>query len=397
MRDFDLILAGGGLAAGLIAMRMADVRPGVSVGIVEAGDTIGGDHIWSSFDTDVRGPQRMWTQELYAHRWDDGYDVRFPRFERTLRTPYASARSDLLDKAVRARLDQGALMLGKRVEALTPTMVRLEDGQVLKAGAVIDCRGQGRAKHLKLAWQKFVGLEIECDVPHGRTRPTVMDATVDQLGGYRFVYVLPFSETRLLVEDTYYTDGPELADDVVLQRVRDYVARMAVGPYREERAERGVLPIALDGDIDAHWAEDDMPKAGMAAALFNPITGYSFSDAVATADMLKSTPRLDAGPVFQALRDHSIARWKERAFYRLLNRMMFEAATPETRYRTLQHFYALDEGLVERFYASRSTKADMVRILSGEPPVPVGKALGVLARSIPKIRLRPRWRSRDEE
>ncbi|MEM8826698.1 MAG: lycopene beta-cyclase CrtY [Pseudomonadota bacterium] len=400
MRDFDLILAGGGLAAGLIAMRLADVRPGVSIVIVEAGESIGGDHIWSSFDTDIRPAQRHWTDELYAARWAEGYDVRFPRYARTLRTPYASARSELLDRAVRARLPQGAVITGRRIERVTPTMVRLEGGDVLSAAAVIDCRGRGRSKYLRLAWQKFVGVEIETDAPHGLTRPTIMDATVPQLDGFRFVYTLPLSATRLLVEDTYYADGADLGEEAVLARIMSYINDMKLGAYRSERVESGVLPIALDGDIEAFWDEEEggtaaeVPRAGMAAAMFNPITGYSFADAVETADVVKGLKRLDVGPLYEALRTRSIELWRARGFYRLLNRMMFEAATPERRYRTLEHTYGLREPLIERFYAGQSTAADKARILCGEPPVPVPKALGVLARSLPRIGWRPRWRAK---
>ncbi|MGI4878583.1 MAG: lycopene cyclase family protein, partial [Janthinobacterium lividum] len=46
--DFDLILAGGGLANGLIALRLAAQRPGLRVAIVEASAGIGGNHTWSS-------------------------------------------------------------------------------------------------------------------------------------------------------------------------------------------------------------------------------------------------------------------------------------------------------------------------------------------------------------
>lgn len=398
MAEFDLILAGGGLAAGLIAMRLADTRPSVRVAVVEAGETIGGDHIWSSFDSDMRGPQRHWTSELYERRWDGGYRVRFPKYERELSTGYASVRSEALDAAVRARLPQGCVMTGMAIDKVLPKMVRLADGQVLEAPGVIDCRGHRSSKHLKLAYQKFVGVELECAAPHGRTQPLVMDATVPQLDGYRFLYVLPLSDTRLLVEDTYYSDGPELHERAVEARALDYADGLGLGDYDAVRTETGVLPIALDGDIRALWDDNEageVPRAGMAAALFNPITGYSFPDAVATADFVKSQTRLDSGPLYKALREFSEARWKERAFYRLLNRMMFAAAAPAERYRTLQHFYTLDEALVERFYAGESTAADKVRILSGKPPVPVTKALGVLARSVPNISWRPRWRGKE--
>ena len=75
--DFDLVLAGGGLANGLIALRLAQTRPELRVAIVEAGPNIGGDHTWSSFGLDINEEQRRWTQPLFAHRWDC-YSVRFP-------------------------------------------------------------------------------------------------------------------------------------------------------------------------------------------------------------------------------------------------------------------------------------------------------------------------------
>ena len=37
-----------------------------------------------------------------------------------------------------------------------------------------------------------------------------MDATVPQRDGFRFVYTLPFAPDRVLIEDTYYSDGLDL-------------------------------------------------------------------------------------------------------------------------------------------------------------------------------------------
>jgi lycopene beta-cyclase len=58
--------------------------------------------------------------------------------------------------------------------------------------------------------------------------------------------------------------------------------------------------------------------------------------------------------------------------------MLFRAADPAERYRVLEHFYRLDPALIERFYAARSTMADKLRILSGRPPVPIGRALAAM-------------------
>jgi len=70
--------------------------------------------------------------------------------------------------------------------------------------------------------------------------------------------------------------------------------------------------------------------------------------------------------------------WHARGFYRILNRMLFRAAAPSQRYRILEHFYRLDPDLVARFYAGRSGLRDKLRILSGKPPVPIGRAWAAL-------------------
>jgi lycopene beta-cyclase len=55
--------------------------------------------------------------------------------------------------------------------------------------------------------------------------------------------------------------------------------------------------------------------------------------------------------------------------------MLFRAAEPQKRYRVLQHFYRLPDALIGRFYAGQLTTWDKVRVLTGRPPVPLGKAL----------------------
>jgi lycopene beta-cyclase len=376
---YDLILAGGGLANGLIALRLAALRPELRVAVVDSGDRLGGNHTWSSFDTDITPEQRAWTAPLYAQRWQ-GYDVCFPAHRRTLDAGYASATGERLDAAVRAVVPPDRLLLGQPIAALTPTSVTLADQTTLHAGAVIDGRGAVASRHLDLRWQKFLGQEVELAEPHGLTRPIVMDATVDQIDGYRFVYVLPFGPRELLIEDTYYSDGPALDDEALRRRIADYAAARGWGIARLIREERGVLPIALDGDIGAFWAEGEpgVPRVGMRAAMFHPTTGYSFPDAVALADKIASLKHFDADTIYAAVREHSEATWRRRGFYRMLNKMLFKAAEPAERYRVIERFYRLREGLVRRFYAGESRLADKARVLMGRPPVPFGRALRVV-------------------
>jgi lycopene beta-cyclase len=59
--------------------------------------------------------------------------------------------------------------------------------------------------------------------------------------------------------------------------------------------------------------------------------------------------------------------------------MLFWAAKPAERYRVLERFYELGEPLIGRFYSSSLTRTDKARVLLGWPPVPVHRALRVVA------------------
>lgn len=376
--EFDLVLVGGGLANGLIALRLAQTRPELKVAIVEAGPAIGGNHTWSSFEADLSPAQRQWTAPLVVHRWDR-YSVRFPKRARTLHTGYVSSTSDRLAQAVKKAVPADRIFLSTPAVSVSAHEVTLADQRRLTAKAVIDGRGQAPSPHMNLRWQKFTGLEVELAEDHGLDGPVIMDATVPQLDGYRFVYALPFGPRTLLVEDTYFSDGEDLAPDTVRQRALDYAAQQGWRVERIVREEVGILPMALSGDIDGLWRDTTpgVPIVGLRAGLFHPATGYSFPDAVRTADLVAALPRIDSDSVFAAIRQHSVRTWKSRGFYRYLNRLLFEAAEPGERYKVIERFYGLSGNLVRRFYAGQSTMADQLRTLVGKPPVPLGRAIGV--------------------
>ncbi|TPE63603.1 lycopene beta-cyclase CrtY [Sandaracinobacter neustonicus] len=374
--DVDVLLLGGGLSAGLIALALKRQRPDLRVALVEAGATFGGNHTWSSFGSDLSEEGRALVAPLIAHRWDE-YEVRFPGYRRRLANGYQSATSERLDAALREAVPEALRFMGVSAVDVTPDRVLLSDQRALTAGAVIDARGQRTSPHLDLGFQKFVGLEVEFEAPHGLTGPIIMDATIDQTDGYRFVYTLPFSPTTALIEDTYYADGPALDRDAVAARVRAYAEAQGWRIKRLIRDEDGVLPIAIGGDIAAHLAgyPAGVAPVGMAAALFHPVTGYSFPDAVRLALMVAALPDLSGAAIDAAVRAHAAELWNSRGFYRLLNKMLFRGAFPDERRQILERFYKLPDGLVSRFYAGHSSLADMARVLTGKPPIPIGRAI----------------------
>ena len=374
----DLILVGGGLASSLIALRLKGDRPGLRIIMLEREDHIGGQHTWCHFASDVSPAISEWLAPLIIKEWA-GYEVRFPRHGRALTTPYRAISSTRLHEVIAPLLGEDA-WLGVDVASVSPGEVTLADGRTLTAPAVIDARGPRRSSHLALGWQKFLGREVRLAAPHGLTRPIVMDATVPQLDGYRFLYVLPLTADTLLIEDTRYSDGPGLDHTQLSADIDAYAAGQGWNIAETLREEEGVLPIALAGDIDAFWAEAPagVPQAGLRAALFHPTTGYSLPDAARQAETIAALPHLTTAAIRAALEAQSKAEWKARGYYRLLNRMLFRAAKPDQRYRVLERFYRLPQPLVERFYAGLATFADKARILTGKPPVPIRAAMACL-------------------
>ncbi len=378
----DVAIVGGGLAGSLIALALAEKRPEVDVRIVEGGETLGGNHIWSFFQADVAKADRWLLDKLVCHAWP-GYDVMFPAHSRGFKQPYYSIESERLDVVVRAALPAERILTGRKVSACSATAVVLTDGDRIEATGVIDARGAGDTSMLEVGWQKFVGREIEVPGGHGLERPLVMDATVAQHDGYRFVYCLPFSPTRVFVEDTYYSDTPKLNVGALNKRIEVYAAARgwtSEGVNSVPREERGALPVTIAGDFDAYWRAGGakVAKAGARAGLFHPTTGYSLPDAVRLAVRLAKTKDLSGAALHDFTYQYAKAAWDGRGFYRMLDAMLFRAADPDQRYRILERFYRLRAGLIGRFYAGRSTTADKARTLMGKPPVPFWRAIGVV-------------------
>ena len=372
--DCDLAILGGGLSGSLIALAFAAKRPDVRIRLIESGAAIGGNHIWSFFDGDVAAQDRWLIDPLVTHRWEQGHEVRFPGHHRRLDTPYNSIASPRLDAHVRATLGD-VTMTGATVAAVTPTSVRLTDEREIDAGAVIDARGAADLSPLRCGWQKFVGHALRLDAPHGIDRPVIMDATVEQMDGYRFVYLLPWDERTIFIEDTYYSDTPDLDVAAIDARIAAYARDKGwIGTVIHR--EQGVLPVVHGGDFDLYWPKDDpVARAGVRAGLFQPMTGYSLPDAARFATWLVDQPLDQLATVTRA---HAAAHWRSGRYYRLLGKMLFGAAIPDQRWRIFARFYGLRAPLIQRFYAGRSTITDRVRILCGRPPVPIRDAMRTL-------------------
>lgn len=370
----DLLLAGGGLANCLVALRVAESHPDSRIVIVEAGPALGGNHTWSFHAGDLAPAQHAFLEPLVQHAWTR-QQVRFPRRQRELQAGYFSITSDALRQHMADRPGI-EIHVDTPVHALKPQSVETADGRKLGAAAVLDGRGPESADGMVLGFQKFLGREVITEQPHGVEYPVIMDATVSQADGYRFIYLLPFDATTLLIEDTRYSDGAEFSDAELTTAIDDYAASHGWVIEDAIRTERGVLPILMAGDFDRFWpASDPVARAGLRAGLFHPTTGYSLPQAMALADAVAANWPMDGTALAAFTRRFTEEFWARTRFFRLLNRMLFRAGRPDQRYRVLERFYGLSEDIITNFYAAKLTLVQKARILVGKPPVPISEAI----------------------
>jgi lycopene beta-cyclase len=211
--------------------------------------------------------------------------------------------------------------------------------------------------------QHFKGWIIETDTPSfDPDAVTFMDYRIDQGGDTRFVYVLPFSDRKALVEYTVFS--PELLPDEVYDReLSDYIGnRLNIREYKIEETEFGVIPMT---DLPVKNREGRTFHIGTAGGFVKGSSGYAFKRTQRkTVDFLN-------GWVSSGAPDASLLRskWRYRFYDSVLLRVLKNGLVPGSRFFTLL-FNKLPATLVFSFLDEDTTFAEDVRLLSAPPTLP---------------------------
>lgn len=371
----DVVLVGGGLANGLIALRLRAMRPNLRVILLERERRLAGEQTWRWFQTDISPGIAAWLRPLIVHRWS-GWDLRLPGFERYLDTPVFALTAERLRQAVTAAVGDD-VWLGVQVTEISPHQVTLADGRRIAAGTVIDGRGGRRTRSLAMAWRAFLAQEVMLRSPHGLPYPILIDTPETDDETCPAFSVMPLDTRRLRIEIAQYAGTP--TPDLALCRaaIAAHASRQGWQIDKVLREEDGALPIVLAGDIDAYWREarPEVAKVGLRAANFHPGTGHSLPDAARLADQIAALPRITSATVRACAEAHAKAYWRRRRYHRLLNRLLLRACPPEARVRVWDRFHCLSPGLIQRYLAARLTLMDKTRILLVGAPIPLQVAL----------------------
>ncbi len=361
--ECDIAILGGGCAGLSLATLLADAGPrGPRVAIVEPRRAYRNDRTWSGwhdrhrFGACVRARWTRWSLSSGQRRVVRANPA----------TPYETIPADrFYDAALQAisRAPRVCLYTATRAgavgEATDRAWVETDAGR-LTARLVVDTRPpEMQARHGLL--QSFAGMEIETD------RPCFDPSTVGLMefgpasdDGITFLYTLPFSETRALLELTRMAPDRGLAEDggALLAMLGN-----TFGAFHVVREESGCLPM--------HPALPARPvrrvlRLGTPAGALRASTGYGFgtiqAQALALSGLLLAD--MDAAIGWRAAPPPGWMRFMDRLFLRVLR------AHPEVGPKLLTTLF------------QRCPSTPLIRFLGGTAGLLDG---GLVALSMPKL------------
>jgi lycopene beta-cyclase len=385
--EYDYLIVGGGASGLSLAYHMAQEPrlAGQRVLLVEPDAAKADDRTWRYWAT---GETPFAAVE--AHRWER-LVVRSPGFEKVLQlAPYryrmvrAGDFYAFVNAALAARPQQFA-RLASSVVALNEApdgraVATLADGQQITARYIFDSRlpklARDPARHRYLE-QHFLGWEIETDEDvFDPATVQFMDFRVPQHEQTRFVYALPFTPRRALVEFTVFSEQvlPKAEYEAEL---RAYLAGHLGGqPYRVVAEEGGSIPMTdhpLPARLSAH-----ILHLGTRAGRSKPSTGYTFARVQRHSARLVAALAETGHPPADATGD----KWQFRLFDTLLLDIM-QRQGESTRDIFQQLFERNPVQRIFRFLDEETSWADNLLIMNSVSPGPFMRSIAQVLRGRP--------------
>ena len=363
--EFDLAILGGGCAGLALAARLAAARAGAPrTAVIEGRSQYTHDRTWC-FWARRRHPMA----ELVVKHWDRWRFGRAAAPGRPRQAPGYSYQSipslyyyrrlqEHIERSRRVRLELGTRVLDVR-DDVASAVVETDQGPV-RARSVVDTRPP--TDPAPLLWQVFAGAEIEAvGTPFNSRCAGIMDAMQCDDAGFRFTYLLPFSSSRALVQETRFCAQPPPLDR--LRRDLDQALERVTlgGAFTRLRREDGAIPMGMRADTIA----DGLGACGgTRGGAVRAATGYAFLRIQSWAERCATSLAAGRPALSQPLDPWWQARM-DALFLRVLR------ARPELAPRLFDALaQRLPPAALVRFLSDEARAVDVARVIAALPKAP---------------------------
>ncbi|WP_303309498.1 lycopene cyclase family protein [Hymenobacter sp. BT730] len=380
---YDYLLAGGG-AAGLSLLyhmlqepRLADKQ----ILLMEPERKDQNDRTWSFW---ADAPTLF--DDIVAHEWAQ-LAFRSPGFEQVF--PLQRHRYKMIRGLDFYRFVKAAVATAPQVTWITGTVERLEEaasGVVAHTSAgtfaaryAFDSRPpqlQKRPDKHRYLLQHFVGWEVETE-QDAFDPETVefMDFRGAQQQEARFMYVLPFTKRRALVEYTLFS-AEMLPQAAYEAEIKAYLHKLGVEKYRIEAEEVGAIPMT-DHPLPAVQSPHII-NIGTRGGRAKPSTGYAFKRIQEQSARLVTALAATGQPP----QDPTGDQWQFRLFDTLLLDAM-QRRGEQTRDIFAQLFQRNPVERIFDFLDERTTPWENLQVMNSVSPWPFLRSIWQVLRGKP--------------
>lgn len=286
--SYEFVILGAGCSGLSLCYYLLEEGVDAPILILDRKETFEDDRTWCFWDVEstpfthlALKEWRSWsfasatgcvtqTTSRYPYKYLAARDFYEHVLTRLARSPNVTVRTG--EKAVGYTERNGEVCVDTPVGAVRARQVF--DGRGLSPGSPAFEEARRRAVWVP---QKFLGLRVRAERPvFDPERCTLMDFSVDQSRGLRFVYVLPTGEREALVENVYLSEAETTAGEhraEIGAYLKD-VHKLLPSGYEVLGEERGYIPMtnhAFSRRLGEH-----VHNIGMLGGETRPSTGYTF-------------------------------------------------------------------------------------------------------------------------
>lgn len=285
---YDYIICGAGCAGLSLAIRLADpFFSNKSILIIDKSLKNTNDRTWSFW----ADPKIDRFASIYKHSWSK-IALYAPGFEQVSNPDpytYNTIRGiDFYNHAKEIIASAGHIEWIKAdisdVRDQGDHVIVSTTKEVFQASFVFDSVVRSFPEESKLfVWQHFLGWEVTLDHDHfDEDQATFMDFRMDQAGETRFVYVLPFSPRKALVEVTFFSKKI-VEDDVYVDLLETYMDKYVSSNYTIKATEKGAIPMTTE---PFSKGSQRVIPIGTNNGTVKPSSGYAFTRIQNESDLL---------------------------------------------------------------------------------------------------------------